>query len=174
MRRIKVLVAEDETVVRYALAQLLGAEDDISVVGEAADGQMAVAPARQSVPDIVLMDLGMSRLDGIEATRQIKEHLSDCGIVVLTVFADDEHLFRAIKAGADGYVLKDAPPDQLVSPRRRLRLPAQRPHAHGEYRHLVAEALQSAARQRREDHASHGDPPPPPTARRPADAGCPS
>ena len=115
MRRIKVLVAEDETVVRYALAQLLGAEDDISVVGEAADGQMAVALARQSVPDIVLMDLGMPRLDGIEATRQIKGHLPDCGIVVLTVFADDEHLFRAIKAGAEGYVLKDAPPEQLVA-----------------------------------------------------------
>ena len=115
MRRIKVLVAEDETVVRYALAQLLGAEDDISVVAEAADGQMAVALARQSVPDIVLMDLGMPRLDGIEATRQVKQHLPDCGIVVLTVFADDEHLFQAIKAGADGYVLKDAPPEQLVA-----------------------------------------------------------
>jgi len=115
MRRIKVLVAEDETVVRYALAQLLGAEADISVVGEAGDGQMAVALARQSLPDIVLMDLGTPKIDGIEATRQVKEHLPDCGIVVLTVFADNEHLFRAIKAGADDYVLKDAPPEQLVA-----------------------------------------------------------
>jgi len=115
MRKIKVLVAEDETVVRYALAQLLEAEQDIQVVGEAPDGQMAVALARQSAPDVVLMDLAMPKVDGIEATRQIKVHLPDCGIVVLTVFADDDHLFQAIKAGADGYVLKDASPEQLVT-----------------------------------------------------------
>lgn len=115
MRRIRVLVAEDETVVRYALAQMLDAEEDLQVVGEARDGEMAVALARQSAPDVVLMDLGMPRVDGIEATRQIKQHLPECGIVVLTVFADDEHLFHAIKAGAEGYVLKDAGPEQLVA-----------------------------------------------------------
>ncbi|MGC9318898.1 MAG: response regulator [Armatimonadota bacterium] len=114
MPAIKVLVAEDETVVRYALSQLLDGEDDIEVVGEAPDGELAVALARQSRPDVVLMDLGMPKVDGIEATRTIKTDLPDCAICVLTVFDDDEHLFQAIKAGADGYVLKDAPPEQLA------------------------------------------------------------
>lgn len=115
MPTVKVLVAEDETVVRYALAQLLDAEEDIDVVGEAADGELAVALARQSRPDVVLMDLGMPKLDGIEATRTIKEELPECGIVVLTVYDDDEHLFQAIKAGADGYVLKDASAEQVAA-----------------------------------------------------------
>lgn len=114
MSKIKVLVAEDETVVRYALAQLLAGEEDMEVVGEAANGEIAVAMARQNEPDVVLMDLGMPRMDGIAATKQIKEDMPDCAVVVLTVFHDDEHLFRAIKAGAQGYVLKDAPPEHVV------------------------------------------------------------
>lgn len=114
MAAIKVLVAEDETVVRYALAKLLDGQDGIDVVGEAADGQLAVALARQSRPDVVLMDLGMPKMDGIEATRSIKEDNPDCSVCVLTVFDDDEHLFQALKAGAEGYVVKDASPEQLV------------------------------------------------------------
>jgi len=111
----KVVVAEDETFVCYAIAQLLDAEDDIEVVGEAQDGELAVALARQKRPDVVVMDLGMPKLDGMEATRAIKKHLPECGVCVLTVFDDDEHLFHALKAGADGYVVKDAPPEQLIS-----------------------------------------------------------
>ena len=114
MSAIKVLVAEDETVVRYALARLLDTEDDIDVVGEAADGELALALARRSLPDVVVMDLGMPKVDGIEATRVLKEEFPDCAICVLTVFDDDEHLFQALKAGADGYVIKDGPPEQLT------------------------------------------------------------
>ncbi|MBD3291388.1 MAG: response regulator [Armatimonadia bacterium] len=120
MTAIKVLVVEDETVVRYALAQLLDAEDDVDVVGEAPDGELAVALARQHRPDVVLMDIGIPKIDGIEATRTIKEHLPDCAICVLTVFDDDEHLFQALKAGADGYILKDAPPEQLLRAVRKV------------------------------------------------------
>ena len=114
MKKIKLLIAEDETVVRYALAQLLGAEDDIDVVAEAGDGQAAVVRARQHRPDVILMDLNMPKMDGIAAARQIKEEMPECAIVVLTIYDDDEHLFQAIKAGASGYVLKDAPPEQAV------------------------------------------------------------
>jgi len=78
MPEIRLLIAEDETVVRYALAQLLAAEDDIQVVGEAADGQEAVLLARQRQPDVVLMDLQMPKMDGIAAARKIKEKMPEC------------------------------------------------------------------------------------------------
>jgi DNA-binding NarL/FixJ family response regulator len=109
-----VLLAEDETVLRVALAQLIGAEEGIDVVAVAGDGETAVNLARQWQPDVVLMDLGMPRLDGIAATRAIRELLPACAIVVLTIHSDDEHVFGAIKAGATGYVLKSAPPDRTV------------------------------------------------------------
>ena len=114
MPEIRLLIAEDETVVRYALAQLLAAEDDIQVVGEAADGEEAVLLARQRQPDVVLMDLQMPKMDGIAASRKIKEKMPECAIVVLTVHSDDEKVFDAIKAGASGYVLKDSPAEQTL------------------------------------------------------------
>jgi two-component system NarL family response regulator len=114
MPKIRLLIAEDETVVRCALAQLLAAEKDIEVVAQAADGQAAVALARQHQPDVILMDVGMPRMDGITASRQIRQDRPECAIVVLTIHHEDEHLFAAIKAGASGYVLKDAPPEQTV------------------------------------------------------------
>ena len=106
---IRLLIAEDETIVRHALAHLLGDEEDLQVVGAVGDGEAAVSLARQFQPDVILMDLGMPKLDGIGAIRQIKQVLPETAIVVLTVHGDDEHLFGAIKAGATGYVLKQAP-----------------------------------------------------------------
>jgi len=114
MAKTRLLIAEDETVVRYALAQLLAAEDDIQVVGEAADGGEAVVLARQRQPDVVLMDLSMPKMDGIAATRKIKEETPECAVVVLTIHSDDDKVFDAIKAGASGYVLKDSPAEQTV------------------------------------------------------------
>ena len=114
MPRIRLVIAEDETVVRMALAQLLAAEGDIEVVGQAADGEIAVDLARRLKPNVVLTDLGMPKMDGIAATRQIKQETPECAIVVLTIHHDDDHLFAAIKAGASGYVLKDAPLEQAV------------------------------------------------------------
>ena len=114
MTAIRLLIAEDETVVRYALGQLLGAEEDVQVVGLAPNGEAAVVLAREHRPDVILMDLGMPKLDGIAATRQIREERPECAVVILTVYDDDEHLFEAIKAGAAGYVLKDAPPERTL------------------------------------------------------------
>ncbi len=114
MTKIRLLIAEDETVVRMALAQLLATEPDIEVVGQAADGEKAVDLARRMKPAVMLTDLSMPRLDGIAAIRQVKAELPECAIVVLTIHHDDDHLFAAIKAGASGYVLKDAPPEQTM------------------------------------------------------------
>ncbi len=141
MAEIKLLIAEDETVVRHALARLLAAEDDIEVVDAAPDGGAAVLLARDHKPDVILMDIAMPKVDGIEATRQIKDELPECAIVILTIHHDDESVFRAIKAGAIGYVLKDAPPEQTVE--------AVRAAARGEgYVHapLVARVLAEFAR----------------------------
>jgi two-component system response regulator DegU len=114
MAKIRLAIAEDETVVRMALAQLLAAESDIDVVGQAADGEAVVDLARRLKPEVVLTDLSMPKMDGIAAIRQIKKEASACAVVVLTIHHDDDHLFAAIKAGASGYVLKDAPAEQMV------------------------------------------------------------
>lgn len=115
MSKIRLLIAEDETVVRMALAQLLAAEGDIEIIGQAPDGEVACDLARRLKPEVVLTDLGMPRMDGIAATRRIKEEAPESAVVVLTIHHDDDHLFAAIKAGASGYVLKDAPPEQMVA-----------------------------------------------------------
>ncbi|MGD8238216.1 MAG: response regulator transcription factor [Armatimonadota bacterium] len=114
MAAIRVLIAEDETIVRHALAQLLDAEDDIDVVGKAPNGEAAVVLAQDRRPDVILMDINMPKMNGIEATRQIKEERPDCAVVMLTIYDDDEKVFAAIKAGATAYVLKDAPPEQTA------------------------------------------------------------
>jgi len=114
MAKIRLLIAEDETVVRAALARLLASEEDIEVVAQAADGQAMLDLARRLKPGVILTDLSMPRMDGIAATRQIKQEMPECAVVVLTIHHDDEHLFAAIKAGASGYVLKDAPPERTL------------------------------------------------------------
>jgi DNA-binding NarL/FixJ family response regulator len=114
MPKIRLLIAEDETVVRMALARLLATEADMEVLAEAANGEVAADLARRLKPDVVLMDLSMPRMDGIAATRQIRQDVPDCAVVVLTIYHDDDHLFAAIKAGARGYVLKEAPAEQVM------------------------------------------------------------
>ncbi|HLF70244.1 MAG TPA: response regulator transcription factor, partial [Actinomycetota bacterium] len=88
-------------------------EDDFEVVGEAADGEEAVARVRSSTPDVVLMDVRMPRMDGVEATRRLKD-VSDAKVLILTTFDLDEYVFEAVRAGASGFLLKDVPPDDLV------------------------------------------------------------
>jgi two-component system, NarL family, response regulator LiaR len=109
-----VVVVDDHAVVREGIRALVETKPGIEVVGEAADGQEAVAQAGKLRPDVVLMDLLMPEMDGIEATRQIVAQLPETRVLVLTSFAADDKVFPALKAGALGYLLKDSSPNELV------------------------------------------------------------
>ena len=112
---IRVLLVDDHAVVRAGLRLFLADQADLEVVGEADDGASAVARAQELVPDVVLMDLRMPRLDGIEATRQIRAALPQTAVVVLTTYTDTANIGKAIAAGAIGYVPKDVPPPELAA-----------------------------------------------------------
>jgi len=114
MSVIRVAIVDDQAMVRAGFRLLLDAEPDIDVVGEAADGREAIAVARRARPDVMLMDVRMPVLDGISATRQLLADDSACRVVVLTTFDLDEYVYGALRAGASGFLLKDAPPEQLV------------------------------------------------------------
>jgi len=113
---IRVVLADDQVLVRAGFQALLDAQDDIEVVGEAGDGAEAVAVAHRLVPDVVLMDIRMPGVDGLEATRQIAadERLDGVRIVILTTFELDEYVFEAIRAGASGFLVKDTEPVELL------------------------------------------------------------
>jgi len=115
-RTIRVLVVDDQTIVRAGFAALLNAQPGITVVGEAGDGREAVALAAQTRPDVVVMDIRMPGMDGIEATRRMLDRPdADLKVLVLTTFDVDEYVYDALRAGASGFLLKDATADELVS-----------------------------------------------------------
>ena len=113
-RKIKVLIADDHTIVRSGVRLLLDAEPDIDVVGEAVDGIEAVELVESWQPDVVLMDITMPGMDGMEATRHIKSEWPEVNVLVLTMHRRDEYLFEMLKAGASGYVLKGAETNELI------------------------------------------------------------
>lgn len=113
-RRISILIVDDHSVVRQGVRAFLEAQPDLSVVGEAASGEQAVQLAQQCLPDVVLMDLLMSGMNGIEATRLVKLVSPRSQIIVLTSYYEDEHIFPALRAGAISYTLKDIHPTELV------------------------------------------------------------
>ena len=115
----RVLVADDHELVRDGFRRMLGYEEDLEVVGEARDGREAVELCRRLDPDLVLMDVRMPKMDGLEATRAIKAEQPAVGVLVVTTYDNPDYLLEAIKAGAAGYVLKDAPNRQLTNAIRR-------------------------------------------------------
>jgi two-component system, NarL family, response regulator LiaR len=111
---IRVLIADDHAIVRQGLRTFLELQEDIDVVGDAADGEAALAGVQRHEPDVVLMDLVMPNLGGVEAIRRLRELRPETRVLVLTSFLDDEKLFPAVRAGAAGYLLKDIEPAELV------------------------------------------------------------
>jgi DNA-binding NarL/FixJ family response regulator len=110
----RVLIADDQALVRVGLRKILEAEPDTTVAGEARDGEDAVAAARRLEPDVVLMDIRMPVLDGLEATRRITAERPATRVLVLTTFGLDEYVYEALRAGASGFMLKDAPPEEIA------------------------------------------------------------
>jgi DNA-binding NarL/FixJ family response regulator len=146
-----VVLADDQSMVRAGFRMILDSEPDIDVVGEAEDGEWAITEARSSRPDIVLMDIQMPVLGGIEATRRLLATPTETGpkVLILTTFERDEYIFQALRAGASGFLLKNAPPEDLID--------AVRIVAEGDS--LLAPSI---TRRVIEDYVSH------PRARRPA------
>jgi len=146
-----VLLCDDQALVRVGLRKILDAEPEITVVGEAADGEDAIAEARRQRPDLVLMDIRMPVLDGIEATRRIVRAQPATRVMILTTFGLDEYVYEALRAGASGFMLKDAPPEEIAA--------AVRIVAAGEA--LLAPAVTRAVI----EELARREPPPPPLRR---------
>lgn len=163
---IRVLLVDDQTLIRQGIQTLLELEDDLEVVGAAANGQEALAAAERARPDVVLMDIRMPLMDGVAATRELLRRLPATGVIILTTFDDDEYVFEGLKAGARGYMLKDADSSEIVA--------AVRAVAAGEAliqpsiaRKVVAEFSRLAAGERAEGagrRSEAGRPPAPPAA----------
>ncbi len=112
---MRIVIADDHPVVRQGLATVLSQEEDMEVVGQAANGLEAVDQAQKLQPDIILMDLQMPEMDGVEAIQQIRTETSEIGIIILTTYDTDDYIFRGIEAGARGYLLKDSPPEEVIT-----------------------------------------------------------
>ena len=110
-----VLVADDQALVRVGLRKVFESEPDMTVVGEAADGEQAVSAARRLRPDVILMDIRMPALDGIEATRRITASWPGARVLILTTFGLDSYVYESLRAGASGFMLKDAPPEEIAA-----------------------------------------------------------
>jgi two-component system, NarL family, response regulator NreC len=113
--KIRILLADDHTILRAGLKLMLNAQPDMEVIGEAQDGRQAIREARRLQPDIVLMDITMPDINGIEATREIKKVAPDVKVLILTMHEHDEYIFQALRAGASGYMLKEAADTELIT-----------------------------------------------------------
>jgi two-component system response regulator NreC len=115
MKKVKLLVADDHKIFRQGIKKLLEEESDMSVVGEAADGRDAVKKATELKPDVILMDIAMANLNGLEATKQIKKVLPSVRVIMLTMHKNEEYILQSFQAGASGFILKEGAVEELVS-----------------------------------------------------------
>jgi DNA-binding NarL/FixJ family response regulator len=115
MKKVKLLVADDHKIFRQGINKLLEEESDLQVVGEAADGREAVKKATELKPDVILMDIAMANLNGLEATKQIKKVLPSVKVIMLTMHKNEEYILQSFQAGASGYILKEGAVEELVS-----------------------------------------------------------
>ncbi len=145
MNTIRVVLADDHSIFRKGVAAVLADHPDIQLVGEASDGLQAVAKTREMAPHVVLMDITMPGVDGLEATRRITAELPHVKVVILTVAEEDEKLFDAIKAGAQGYLLKDMEPKDLVEMLRGV-VRGEAPISQGTAARILAEFTRQAQR----------------------------
>lgn len=112
---IKILIVDDHALLREGLIKILSLEEELEIIGEASKGEEAIDLARKLRPDIILMDINMPGINGIEATKVIKKELPQIGIIALTIHDDEEYIFELVRAGVPGYVLKDISPERLIS-----------------------------------------------------------
>ncbi len=115
MKKVKLLVADDHKIFRQGIKKLLEEESDLQVVGEAADGREAVKKATELKPDVILMDIAMANLNGLEATKQIKKVLPSVKVIMLTMHKNEEYILQSFQAGASGFILKEGAVEELVS-----------------------------------------------------------
>lgn len=146
---MRVLIADDHTMVRESLVAVLRAEPDVEVVAQAADGLEAVALAERTRPDIVIVDLSMPRLGGLEVVRRLRELLPQTRVLVLTMHQEDEYVLQAVRAGASGYLVKDSAAHELVEAVRRL---------HAGRAHFGPQAARALAEQMQNPERDAGDP----------------
>jgi DNA-binding NarL/FixJ family response regulator len=147
---IRVLIVDDDPLVRLALATMLGGTDDVLVVGEAGDGADVAGAVDRHAPDVVLMDIRMPEIDGLVATERLRERTDAPHVIVLTTFDADDHVLRALRAGASGFLLKDTPPPQILHAIRRVAAgePMLSPTV---TRRLIAHVADPAASSRRDE-----------------------
>lgn len=120
MRKIKVLIADDHLIVRQGMRKLLETYPELQIVGECIDGEETVETARKLIPDLVIMDIGMPGMNGLDATRQIKKKFPEMKVLLLTMHAEKEYILKILQSGASGYLLKGAPIEELVTAIRTL------------------------------------------------------
>ena len=115
MSKIRILIVDDHAIVRAGIRLLLESQSDMKVVGEAQDGREAVQKAREFLPDVVLMDIAMAGINGLEATREVKREAPNTQVIAVTMHENEEYLFQILHAGASGYIVKGAPPSELFA-----------------------------------------------------------
>jgi len=154
MKKISILIADDHSIIRQGIKQIIEHEEDIMVVAQASNGSEAIKLARQYKPDVILMDINMPGTDGLQAIKELKSGVNNNKIIVLTIHEDREYLFKTLKMGVDGYVLKDAEPNVLIEAIRNV-YKGQTYIQSNMTKELVREFTRVTTREKRKDNGNN-------------------